>query len=1011
MKFKSALRLVGLGVLWFIGALVSSEVVVGNEPTNTPHWIWPPDTATEAESTFVLGREFVVPLSASRASLKIAADFCFARVYLNDDLLFAVEPYSETIEFDVRPWIRVGQNNIRIEVDKVPGPSAIAASVAIQYGNDKDILISTDSTWSCRAGTSAAAAKQPPQSLSTVTLGQVRPELWGVNRRSPKVDATENYEQWRSAVAGSSTDKFWTAPGFEITALRAAQPDEGSWVSMAFDEQGRLTIAREERGLLRMTLNTSEKNVGQVEVINDSLLECRGLLYAHQSLFANANNSKGLYRLRDLDGNGSFEDIRMMREFPGSVGHGRNDIALAPDGDIFAIHGDSVNVPQADIIDRTSPLRDRLRGSSPGQGHVVRTDTEGKRWEVICSGLRNPFGIAVNDLGDWFTYDADAEFDMGSPWYRPTRVVQLLSGADYGWRSVTGKWPPYFPDHPDNAMPTLDIGKGSPTAVLFPYQAKFPESYRRSLMILDWTYGRILAVHLAPRGAGYRAAAETFVQGKPLNVTDLAVGPDGALYVITGGRKTQSTLYRIAYIGSDLNQQTSDSQDASNSQLHELACSADARQSKLLRTYLESLHQRGREATKQELQVAWVLLDSDDWTLRHAARVGIEHQAVHRWSNLALAEDRPNALIEAALALSRTGDRQFSGPILDKLLKVQPKSLTLSQLWGLCQCYSMLASFAGPDIALVKDQIVLQLANISSVTMPHIMSFGRCGTGLKVQGEIAVLLSEIQARSSAVAVANALLIRPEQEARLHGLFAARLSDVGWTLNARRQYFQALNEGENFLRGEGMNKFLTQIRTEATTVLTQAERDNLADVLVPQSQKDLSDEIVINRPIKKQWTMNDLVPLLADTSRLGDSKNGQKVFQEAQCNRCHRSGARGPAVGPELTHVSSRFNRKDILLSVIEPSQVVAENYRSLKIITTDGRTLVGRAIMEGDYRSDKLRLATNPLRLSEVTELDKRDIEESSESPISPMPSGLLDTFEAHEIIDLLEFLISGSHS
>ena len=84
-----------------------------------------------------------------------------------------------------------------------------------------------------------------------------------------------------------------------------------------------------------------------------------------------------------------------------------------------------------------------------------------------AAGLRNPFGVAFNPAGDLFTYDADAEFDMGTPWYRPTRIVQLLTGADYGWRGVTGKWPPYFADHPDNAPATLDIGRGSPTAVAF----------------------------------------------------------------------------------------------------------------------------------------------------------------------------------------------------------------------------------------------------------------------------------------------------------------------------------------------------------------------------------------------------------------------------------------------------------------------------------------------------------------------------------------------------------------
>src|SRR5206468_5582350 len=185
-----------------------------------------------------------------------------------------------------------------------------------------------------------------------------------------------------------------------------------------------------------------------------------------------------------------------------------------------------------------------------------------------------------NPRGDLFTYDADAEFDMGSPWYRPTRIDQLVSGADFGWRGVTGKWPPYFPDHADNALPTLDIGKGSPTAVAFGTHSNFPPEYRRALFVLDWAYGRILAVHLTPRGAGYRAAAETFLKGRPLNVTDLAFGPDGALYLVTGGRKTQSALYRVAYTGPVVAEQPASS--------HETACLKHANEVRQLRLKLES---------------------------------------------------------------------------------------------------------------------------------------------------------------------------------------------------------------------------------------------------------------------------------------------------------------------------------------------------------------------------------------------------------------------------------------
>ena len=69
-----------------------------------------------------------------------------------------------------------------------------------------------------------------------------------------------------------------------------------------------------------------------------------------------------------------------------------------------------------------------------------------------------------------------------------------------------------------------------------------------------------MAVHLKPDGASYTGTWENFVAprslksraGKtPLNLTDVIVGPDGALYFITGGRRTQSDLLRVTYRGTN----------------------------------------------------------------------------------------------------------------------------------------------------------------------------------------------------------------------------------------------------------------------------------------------------------------------------------------------------------------------------------------------------------------------------------------------------------------------------
>src|SRR6185437_2564406 len=134
-------------------------------------------------------------------------------------------------------------------------------------------------------------------------------------------------------------------------------------------------------------------------------------------------------------------------------------------------------------------------------------------------------------------------------WYRPTRVVHAASGSEFGWRSGTGKWPPYYID---SLPPAVEIGPGSPVGVAFGYGTKFPAKYQRALFICDWTFGTMYAVHVEPEGASYKAVKEEFVSRTPLPLTDVAVGADGALYFTVGGRGTQSELFRVTYIGKEL---------------------------------------------------------------------------------------------------------------------------------------------------------------------------------------------------------------------------------------------------------------------------------------------------------------------------------------------------------------------------------------------------------------------------------------------------------------------------
>ena len=76
--------------------------------------------------------------------------------------------------------------------------------------------------------------------------------------------------------------------------------------------------------------------------------------------------------------------------------------------------------------------------------------------------------------------------------------------------------------------------------------------YQEALFILDWSWGKLYAVHLKPEGSSYTATREEFLSGAPLPLTDAVIHPqDGAMYFAIGGRKVQSGLYRVTYTGKE----------------------------------------------------------------------------------------------------------------------------------------------------------------------------------------------------------------------------------------------------------------------------------------------------------------------------------------------------------------------------------------------------------------------------------------------------------------------------
>jgi hypothetical protein len=131
-----------------------------------------------------------------------------------------------------------------------------------------------------------------------------------------------------------------------------------------------------------------------------------------------------------------------------------------------------------------------------------------------------------------------------------------------------------------------------------------------------------------------------------------------------------------------------------------------------------------------------------------------------------------------------------------------------------------------------------------------------------------------------------------------------------------------------------------------------------------------------------------------------------MFAVAQCYKCHRFAGQGGIQGPDLTASSQRFSPKDMLTAIIEPSKEISDQYEAT-IFQTEEETIIGRV---ANLNANMLMVSTNMLDPGSFANLDRNDIVDTKPSKVSMMPSGLLDTLSAEEVIDLLVYLQSGGN-
>ncbi len=813
-----------------------------------------------------------------------------------------------------------------------------------------------------------------------------------------------------------------TLPGFTIEHVLKSERTKGvSWINLTKDPKGRLLLgAQRGQGITRVTLENGK--VVKDETLSIPVTETMGMLFVENVLYLNGAGADGkycLFRCKDTKGDDSYDDVECLREWRGGAGeHGAHAIVLGPDKMLYIVCGNFVDVP--DDLVSTSPHRsygDDLAlkraedgngfgaGRQPPGGFVTRVDLDGKNAELYSAGERNTYDIAFNPDGELFGWDSDMEWDWGNPWYRPVHVFHSVRGGDNGFREGSAKWPEYYAD----SLPqTATVGIGCPTGVAFGTGAKFPVKYQKAFYICDWTYGRLMAVHLTPKGASYTGTFENFVVPKsiyssagktPLNLTDVVIGDDGALYFTIGGRGTAASLFRVTYTG------TEPATPLSASQLQ----ATEGRSARELRHKLESLNVNADPAA---VAFAWPYLNNSDRYIRYAARLAVERNPVAEWQAKALAEKQPHAAFTSLLAIARLGSAETQPAIFKSLASLPIASLSEEQTLDKLRVIEVSIARQGVPNADVAKQVIAELDRYFPAKSES------------VNRELSQILVALNAPSAVAKTVALMKAATTQEAQVAYAMNLRNTKVGWNPDLRRTYLSWWNAGRStehpaqvikwfeeagirFNNGASFANFMSQAHEAAKFTMLPEEILALNDILTAYSaahnNQPLLPKNAASRKLVQDWTTADLQPILPEVTRGRNFAKGKELFIEAQCAACHRYGDLGGMVGPDLTAVATRFKRQDILESSTEPSKVLSEQYMNTAIETKGGQVVVGRIAEE---TPEKVVIRPKPLEPETVTVL-KSEIESRSLSKTSPMPAGLLNTFTKDEILDLLAYLES----
>ena len=988
--------------------LPTEEVAVQPVPAGpVPQWIWDGKARDDHEVWF--RRSFRMADAPAAAQLTASCDNNVS-VFLNGIEVLKSSTWEAPRTVDVAKHLVAGANALAVYGANDGGPAGLVLRLRWRMASGEIGAIVTDGSWRTfddePAGWEGVAFDDATWRPAVVLgpLGDSGLPWSGRLDADSLVDSLVPPGPQRAVPAS----ELRLAPGLTAERLLLVPRSMGSWVAMCVDDRGRFYASDQGRGLYRITVEQDAPTgtMTRIERVDVDLGGCQGLCWHMGSLYAVQSGGKsGLYRLRDTDGDDRLDQVELLRALEGDGEHGPHAVEVAPDGkNLLVLCGNHVLLPELaasrlprnwaedGILPKVEDPNGHAVGIKAPGGYVCLVDPDGKRWELLCAGFRNAYDLAVLPNGDVVTFDADMEWDMGLPWYRPTRICQVLSGADYGWRSGSGKWPVDYPDAPPVVC---DIGPGSPTGMV---------TIGNDAVALDWTFGTTWRLAFDHSTAALTAVPSEFAWGQPFAVAD-AVQHGSHLYVLTGGRGTPSTLYRIhghVQPGGESSQRSSPARDQ--------------------RLALEAFHGRVDGAA---VEAALPHLGSVDAALRHAARIALESQPVAQWRAAVLGirpDGNMHAVIEGAMALARQGAPGDLAPLVRFLGAVDAAKLDVGGRIAWLRAHELALLRLGKPDEAVRNELLQRLE-------PMLPS-----GNLRIDRELCAILAHL---GSAVVVERGLaLLAPvvpspvpawgdliERNARYGSSIRAMLDNMppsdqvgiawalrtvphGWTLEQRVAFFDFVAAARQRKGGHSYGGYLTRMVDAVWEACSEAERNVLAQAAGKARTEPAAFVATPPKGPGRSWELDEAVSLARNGMKDRDFAAGRNLFHASSCAACHRFTGEGGNVGPDLSSLGNKFSAADVLEATLEPSRVISDQYAGSIVRTKDGNSHFGRVVpvlADGKLVAHEVWPAVAEPQPFRVPADQVAAVEPSK---TSPMPRGLVDRLSP-ELLDLLAYLLS----